>query len=62
MTYEVSYRFAAVQHRIIDPNKTDTGIGSIDTLVSVSPITTQDPLTLDPGEPQSDEPDPHTPT
>jgi len=39
MTYKVSYRFAAVRHRIIDTNKTDTGIGSIDTLVSVSPIT-----------------------
>jgi len=37
MTYEVSYRFAAVQHRIIDTNKTDTGIGSIDTLVSYRP-------------------------
>jgi len=36
---ELSYRFAAVRHQIIDTNKTDTGIGSIDTLVSVSPIT-----------------------
>jgi len=39
MTYEVLYRFAAVLHQIIDTNKTDTGIGSIDTLVLVSPIT-----------------------
>ena len=40
LTYEVSYCFAAVQHWIIDTNKTGTGIGSIDTLVSVLPITT----------------------
>ena len=39
MTYEGLYCYAAVQHQIIDTNKLDAGIGSIDTLVSVSPIT-----------------------
>ena len=37
-------RFGAVQHRIIDTNKTDTGLGRIDTLVLVLPITSN--LTL----------------
>jgi len=37
MTYVVLLHFAAVQHRLIDTNKTDTEIGSIDILCRYRP-------------------------